>query len=122
MNGEAYGFLIWGVHNETHELTGTDFKYTKDVEHEPFEHRLYRNVAPAIFCRFDEELVEGKRVVVLTIPAARIAPTSYKNERYIRIESSKENIKKHPEREAALFRILNLGCRICSTRNLVFPT
>ena len=109
MNGEPYGFLIWGVHNETHELTGTDFKYTKDVDHEPFEHRLYRNVAPAIFCRFDEELIEGKRAVVLTIPAARVVPTSYKNERYIRIGSSKENIKKHPEREAALFRILNFG-------------
>ena len=34
---------------------------------------------------------------------------NHKNERYIRIGSSKENIKKHPEREAALFRILNFG-------------
>lgn len=109
MNGEPYGYLIWGVHNETHQMTGTDFKYTKDVDHEPFEHRLYRNVAPAIFCRFDEENVEGHRIVVLTIPAARVVPTSYKDERYIRIGSSKENIKKHPEREAALFRVLNFG-------------
>ena len=109
MNGEPYGYLIWGIHNDTHEITGTDFRYTGDVDHEPFEHRLYRNVSPAIFCRFDEEQVEGRRVVMLSIPAARVIPTSYKGERYIRIGSSKENIRRHPEREAALFRILNFG-------------
>ena len=85
LSGEPYGYLIWGVHNETHELTGTDFEYTKDIDHEPFEHRLYRKVTPAICCHFDEEVVNGRRMVLLTIPAARVVPTSYKDECYIRI-------------------------------------
>ena len=47
--------------------------------------------------------------MVLSIPAARIVPTEFKGIRYIRVGSSKENIKNHPEREAALFRVLNFG-------------
>ena len=111
MKGEAAGYLIWGIDDETHNLVGTNFRYTRDIEHEPFEHRLYRNVSPAIFCHFDEETIDGKRIVVLTIPAARISPTSYKGERLIRMGSSKVQLKNNPEREAALFRVLNYGPR-----------
>ncbi len=48
-------------------------------------------------------------MVVLSIPAARTVPTEFNGVRYIRIGSSKENVKKYPEREAALFRALNYG-------------
>ena len=51
--------------------------------------------------------MDGKRVVVLFVPAARIVPTAYREERYIRIGSSKENLKRYPDTEAELFRILN---------------
>ena len=111
MAEEPYGYLIWGIDNKTHEFTNTKFNYQKDYKQEPFQHYLSRNVNPSIFYQFDEELIDGKRVVVLSIPAARIVPTAYKDERYIRVGSSKEKIKKHPEREAALFRILNFGPR-----------
>ena len=107
--GEPYGYLIWGIDNKTHELTNTKFNYQKDYKQEPFQHYLSRNVYPSIFFQFDEDFMEGKRVVVLTVPAARIVPTAYKDERYIRVGSSKERIKKYPEHEATLFRILNYG-------------
>lgn len=109
MAGEPFGFLIWGIHDKTHEFTNTDFRYQRDVNNEPIEHYLSRNVTPSIFFYFDEDIIDGNRVVVLTIPAARTVPTAFKDIRYIRIGSSKENIKKHPEREAALFRVLNYG-------------
>lgn len=106
MCGELFG---WGIHDVTHEVIGTDFNYTKDVDNEPFEPRLSRSLSPTLYFHFDEDMIHGKRVVVLTIPAARVVPTSFMDERYIRIGSSKEKIKKHLEREAALFRILNFG-------------
>lgn len=112
MRGESFGYLIWGIHNKTHELVGTSFVYDKDVDDgntEPFKHYLTRNVKPSLYLDFDEEMMDGKRIVLLTIPAARTFPTSYKGERYIRIGSSKENVKKHPEAEAELFRVLNYG-------------
>ena len=109
MAGEPFGYLIWGVHDKTHELTNTKFNYKKDVKNEPVEHYWARNVSPAIFFSFDEDKIDGNRVVVLCIPAARTVPTEFNGVRYIRIGSSKENVKKYPEREAALFRVLNYG-------------
>ena len=109
MESEPFGYLIWGVDNNSHKFTNTNFNYQKDYNGEPFQHYLSRNISPAIYFHFDEVLMNGNRVVVLTIPAARIVPTEFKDVRYIRIGSSKENIKKHPDREAALFRMLNYG-------------
>lgn len=53
--------------------------------------------------------MENKKIVVLIIPAAKIVPTSFNDVRYIRIGSSKETLKKYPEREAKLFSILTFG-------------
>ena len=110
MSGEPFGYMFWGVHNKTHELTGTKFNYQRDIaddKSEPFQHYLNRNLSPKLSFQFDEDLIDGKRVVVLKIPAAHGYPTAYKDERYIRIGSSKEELKRYPEREAALFQILN---------------
>ncbi len=109
MEGEPFGYMIWGIENKSHEFTNTKFNYQKDHNGEPLQHYLSRNISPSIYFHFDETLIDGNRVVVLSIPAARIVPTEYKDVRYIRIGSSKENIKKHPDREAALFRMLNYG-------------
>lgn len=46
-------------------------------------------------------------MVVLIIPAATEIPTSFKEKRYIRIGSSKCNIKDYPRREIELFKILD---------------
>ncbi|WP_373604441.1 RNA-binding domain-containing protein [Succinivibrio dextrinosolvens] len=34
MSGKEYGYLIWGVNNDTHELTGTTFNPHRDVNNE----------------------------------------------------------------------------------------
>lgn len=107
--GEPFGFLIWGVHNSTHALTNTKVNYNRDIKNEPIQHYLARKISPSIYFQFEEDVVDGKRVVVLIIPAARVVPTEFDGVRYIRIGSSKENIKKYPEREAALFKVLNYG-------------
>lgn len=109
MVGEPFGYLIWGIQDKTHEFTDTKIRYQRDIKNEPIEHYLARNVSPAIYFSFDEDEIDGHRLVVLSIPSARIVPTEFKDVRYIRIGSSKENIKKHPEREAVLFRVLNFG-------------
>lgn len=109
MKGRTEGYLVWGVNNETHILMDTTFDFYQDVKNEPLEHYLARNVSPDLNFEFSETRIDGKRVVLLTIPAAKIVPTAYKNVRSIRIGSSKVNLGKYPEREAALFRVLNYG-------------
>ena len=110
LSGEPFGYIIWGVNDKTHEVVGTNFNYQKDISDEnkePFQHYLSRYIFPTIYFRFSEDELDGKRVVVLFIPAARIVPTSYKGIRFIRIGSSKEKLSKYPDREAALFYILH---------------
>ena len=107
--GAEAGYLVWGVNNITHEIVGTDFTWKRDVKNEPLEHFLARMTSPDVAFRFDELDVRSKRVVVLTVPAASKVPTSFDRVRYSRIGSSKVNLEKYPDREAALFAVLLRG-------------
>ncbi|MBS5062604.1 MAG: putative DNA binding domain-containing protein [Hungatella hathewayi] len=109
IDGKKYAYFVWGVHDESHKIVGTNFNYNQDVNHEPLKHYLARQFTPDINFIFDEAMIDGKRVVLLTIPAAKSVPTAFMNERYIRIGSSKEKLRKYPEKEAYLFEVLRHG-------------
>lgn len=107
--GKKYGYFVWGIHDESHKIVGTDFDCNRDVNHEPLKHYLARQFSPDINFTFEETTLGGKKVVLLIIPAAKSVPTSYAKERYIRIGSSKENLRKYPEKESFLFDVLRHG-------------
>ena len=109
LQGRDCGYFICGVKNNTHEVVGTTFDVHQDVKNEPLKHYLARQVTPDIGFRFDEIQYQGKRLVVMTIPAAVKMPTIFDGARYIRIGSSKENLMKYPEYESQLFHILRNG-------------
>ncbi len=109
MCGKENAYVIWGVDNDTHELTNTSFDHHKDVKGEPLEHFLARQTTPDINFRFQELTIKGKRVIVLVIPAAKVVPTAFNGNRFIRIGSSKVNLNKYPERESKLFDVLRNG-------------
>ena len=107
--GRDFAYIIRGINNESHEIVGTTINYEIEVNNEPLKHYLARNLNPSINFYFLETRMSNKRVVVFVIPSAKIVPTAYKDIRYIRIGSSKEKIKKYPEREAYLFSALTFG-------------
>ncbi len=107
--GKKSAYFVWGINDQSHEIVGTSFNCHQDVNHEPLKHYLARQFNPDINFTFEELLLEGKKVVLLIIPAAKSVPTSYARERYIRIGSSKENLRKYPEKEAFLFEVLRHG-------------
>ena len=104
---KKYGFFIWGVNDKTHQIVGTTFNQYCDYNKEPYQNYLARNLFPSINFAFEELEISGKRVVVLVIPAATEIPTGFKEKRYIRIGSSKNNMKDYPKREIELFKILD---------------
>lgn len=113
-NEKKEGYLIWGIKNSFdeslggHEVVGTSFDPDMEVSSkEPLKHYLLRQLDPQVAFEFKVLEYKGQRVVVLLIPRARRLPTSFARERYIRIGSSKANLKNFPEEEIALFRILN---------------
>ncbi len=109
IEGRKYGYFVWGINDKTHEFTGTNFNCNQDVNHEPLKHYLFRLLSPSLNFSFEEIFIDEKKIVLLTIPAAKSVPTSFYKERYIRIGSSKENLRKYPEKEAYLFEVLRHG-------------
>lgn len=104
---QEMAYFIWGVNDKTHKIVGTTFNQYCDYNKEPYQNYLARNLSPSISFSFEEVEIEGKRVVVLLIPPAAEIPTSFRETRFIRIGSSKNNIKKYPKREIQLFKILD---------------
>lgn len=104
---QEMGYFVWGVKDDTHEIVGTSFDPYLEYHKEPYQNYLARNLSPSLNFSFRELEVKGKRVVILLIPPAEEIPTSFKDVRYIRIGSSKVNLKKYPKREVQLFRILS---------------
>jgi len=107
--GREYAYFVWGIQDATHEITGTKFDPDQDVKGEPLKHFLARQIYPDIDFRFEEIKLERKRVVVLCIPTAKTIPVSFSEERYIRIGSIKEKLRKYPEKESFLFSVLRDG-------------
>ena len=106
-HGKPCAFLVWGVTNDTHKIVGTDFNQYRDYHSEPYQTYLARHLSPSVNFSFEESKIDGKRVVVLVIPAASEVPTSFKEKRFIRIGSSKVNLRSYPKREIQLFKILS---------------
>ena len=100
-------YFVWGVSDGNHDIVGTTFNQYMDYNQEPYQNYLARNLSPSINFCFDEVIIDGKRIVVLTIPAATEIPTAFRDKRYLRIGSSKSNIKDYPKREIELFKRLD---------------
>ena len=107
--GRKKAYFVWGVNDKTHQITGTSFDPDCEVKNEPLKHFLARQLTPDLDFTFETEVIDGKKVVLLTIPATKTVPSSFANERYIRIGSSKENLRKYPEKESYLFEVLRHG-------------
>lgn len=108
-HGVDNAYFIWGVNNETYKIVGTNFKYDIDYNNEPLKHYLARLLKPSIAFYFETFIIENKKVVWLTIPAATRIFTEFDQNRYIRIGSSKELLNRYPEREIDLAVILRNG-------------
>ena len=103
-NYKKYAYFVWGINNDTHEIVGTTFNQYCEYNKELYQNYLARNLSPSVNFSFEEEKIDGNRVVVLVIPAAEEIPTAFKEKRYIRIGSSKAALKDYPKREIQLFR------------------
>ncbi len=106
--GKAFAYLVWGVEDGTHEVSGTTFSpSTCKVGNEELENWLLRLLAPKIHFRFYDVVIDGKAVVVLEIERAFRHPVQFQGNEFIRIGSYKKRMKEFPEKERALWRIFD---------------
>ncbi len=106
--GKANAYLVWGVENQTHGVVGTNFipSATK-VGNEELESWLLQLLSPKIAFRFYEISANNVPVVLLEIGRAFRHPVRFKNQGFIRVGSYKKKLKDFPEKERALWRILD---------------
>jgi predicted HTH transcriptional regulator len=101
---KEYGYLVFGIENETHRVVGTTFKPTLfKVGNEELEHWLAQRLNPRIDFRLHEFNYEDKNIVLIQIPAAKGRPVSFQHTDYIRIGSLTRGLKDFPEKERKLW-------------------
>jgi ATP-dependent DNA helicase RecG len=108
LNGKAFGYVIWGVENETHAIIGTSFSPAAAKKgNEPLETWLLRLLTPKIHFRFFELSLEEQPVVLLEIGRAFRHPVRFQGEDFIRVGEVKKPLRDAPDRERELWRTLD---------------
>lgn len=108
LHGREKAYMLWGVEDGTHVVVGTDFvpgaaKGKGDSLLEPW---LLAKLRPQMNFGFHLAEVDRQRVVILEIEPATQHPVAFEGERFIRVGSATKKLKDHPEKERALWRIL----------------
>lgn len=105
LHGKKIAYRIWGIDDATHEIVGTEFDFEKlkkgNLELVAW---LTNCIDQDIGFEFTNvKMSDGRKVVVLEIPAAEREPTTFKNNAFIRIGSNTTRLAGHPKLGARLW-------------------
>ena len=104
IDNKAYGYLVYGVDDKTHEIIGTTFKPSqKMVGNNELENWLIQNLTPHIDFRIYEFQCDGKDIAIFEIPAAENEPVDYKKISYIRVGSITRKLSEFPNKERKIW-------------------
>ena len=108
LHGREKAYMLWGIEDGTHAVVGTNFApgTAKGKGNEPLENWLLRGLTPHVDFRFYEVPLGDGWVVIMEIDPATQQPVAFNGERFIRVGSVTKNLKEHPEKERALWSIL----------------
>jgi ATP-dependent DNA helicase RecG len=94
---KPFGYLIWGVQDKTHSITGTNFSFTGAKQGNQDLELWIRNL---LYPRINIEIFEFKykslQIVIIRIPAAKGEPTHFQKKAFIRIGSNKTDLRNFP--------------------------
>jgi len=109
LDGRRFGYLVYGIDNQTHEVVGTDFDpwTAKGKGNEGLEPWLARLLEPRIDFRMLKHEEDGKAVVFFKIDAVRERPVCFSGTAYVRIGEHKKRLFEHPEKERKIWEIVN---------------
>lgn len=105
LDGEPFAYLLWGIEDGTRQVLGTKFdpSIAKGQGNQSLALWLHQYLRPKIDFRFETIVLDEKRIVLLRIPATIGQPSSFHEVEYIRLDSSKVKLAKHPDKEARLW-------------------
>lgn len=108
--GVQRAWIVWGVQDGTHVVTGTSFDPSKEKGkgNQSLVMWLQHLTVPRADFEFRSVLHPDGRVVMLEIHAARTAPIAFDGERYIRVDSHKVRLSQYQDKEARLWAALGI--------------
>ena len=78
ISNQAFGYLVWGINDTTHEVKGTNFCFTIAKQGNQDLELWMRNLLhPKITFEIFEFDYHGNNVVMLRIPSAKGEPTKF---------------------------------------------
>ena len=108
-NGAAYAekncaYMIWGVHDQTHEIVGTEYdQYTLMKGNQEIESWLRNSLSKNVEFEFRSLDMDNKKVVVLIIYKATNQTATFKKVDYIRVGSYTKKLSDYPQIQAQLW-------------------
>lgn len=108
LHGKAWGYILWGIEDVTHNIIGTTFQPRKQKKgNQELESWLLGLLEPGIEIKIHEEEIDGHRIVLFEVQAAFIKPVRFNGVEYIRVGSYKKKLHDFPEKERALWRLFD---------------
>lgn len=103
---QPYGYLTYGIENDTHKLVGTKFHpHSEKKGNQELENWLATQLSPKIDFNIFEFSYLQMEFTIIRIDATKNRPVSFRGEEFIRIGSYKKRLRDHPERERKLWAI-----------------
>lgn len=104
---KPFGYLVWGVDDDNHEVKGTNFCFTMAKQGNQDLELWMRNLLhPKINFEIFEFDYQNKKVVLVRIPSAKGEPAHFKKKPYIRIGSNKTDLRNFPEYVRTIYNSL----------------
>lgn len=99
--GKQFGYLIFGVKDDNHEIVGTSIKPKIIKEgNEEIENWIMRGLRPHLdFKIYEFNCDKNTRVVLFEVPSATDLPVSFMDKAYIRIGSYTKELSDYPDKE-----------------------
>lgn len=105
LEGQPYGYLVFGVKNDNNTIEGTTFKpKTFKYKKEGIEHWLLQRLNPRVDFRIHEFEYNNMHISIFAIPAATNQPVDFMHESYIRVTSITRKLKDFPEKERKIWK------------------
>lgn len=123
---EPFGYIVFGVEDETHQVIGTTFKAKQHKKGgEELEMWLLNRLNPRIDIECYEFEMDEMHISMYKIPAATDRPVTFLNVAYVRVGSLTKKLLNYPEKEKKLWRLHNERpldksiAKVCSNANEV---
>lgn len=108
LEGKRYGYIVFGIEDNTHHIIGTDFNPdTTKIKGQEIENYIATQLQPRTTFKIFKQTVDDKPIVIFQINTPIGHPLRYKGIAYIRVGSYTKELKDHADKEARLWKKLN---------------